>query len=229
LDRPERHFEKEEERLKETLLRLGATVEGAIVDALRALMDGDPDLARKVLEHDVDIDQLELECDRICTDIIALYQPAARDLRFVIAVLKIAPELERIGDLATNIAERAIELSKEPQLRPLIDIPRMAALAREMLKESLDALVRLDADAARAVIAKDDGVDALMEQFFRVLLSYMLEDPHTITRALRLMMVAKYFERIGDGATNVCEMIVYLVEGRVIRHGGLHPADGGTE
>jgi len=229
LDRPERHFEKEEERLKETLLRLGATVEGAIVDALRALVDGDPDLARRVLEHDVDIDQLELECDRICTDIIALYQPAARDLRFVIAVLKIAPELERIGDLATNIAERAIELSKEPQLRPLIDIPRMAALAREMLKESLDALVRLDADAARAVIAKDDGVDALMEQFFRVLLSYMLEDPHTITRALRLMMVAKYFERIGDGATNVCEMIVYLVEGRVIRHGGLHPADGGTE
>ena len=229
MDRPERHFEKEEERLKETLLRLGATVEGAIVDALRALMDGDPDLARKVLEHDVDIDQLELECDRICTDIIALYQPAARDLRFVIAVLKIAPELERIGDLATNIAERAIELSKEPQLRPIIDIPRMAALAREMLKESLDALVRLDADAARAVIAKDDGVDALMEQFFRVLLSYMLEDPHTITRALRLMMVAKYFERIGDGATNVCEMIVYLVEGRVIRHGGLHPADGGTE
>ena len=199
-------------------------MEAAIVDALKALTERDPDLARQVLERDEEIDQLELEIDRICTDIIALYQPAARDLRFIIAALKISPELERIGDLAGNISERAIELCEEPQLKPFIDIPRMATIAREMVKESLDALVRLDADAARDVIKRDDGVDALMEQLFRELMSYMLEDPRTISRALRLMMVAKYIERIGDGATNICEMIVYLVEARVIRHGGLHPA-----
>ena len=222
MERPERHFDKEEERLKETILRMGSAVEAAIVDALRALTERDPDVAREVLDRDEEIDQLELEIDRICTDIIALYQPAARDLRFVIAALKISPELERIGDLAGNISERAIELVEEPQLKPFIDIPRMATIAREMVKESLDALVRLDADAAREVIKRDDGVDELMEQLFRELMSYMLEDPRTISRALRLMMVAKYIERIGDGATNICEMIVYLVEARVIRHGGLH-------
>ena len=227
MDRAERHFEKEEERLKETILRLGAAVEGSITDALQALTERDPEVARKVLDRDEEIDQLELECDRICTDIIALYQPAARDLRFVIAALKIAPELERIGDLAGNISERAIELCEEPQLKPLIDIPRMAAIAKQMVKESLDALVRLDADAARRVIENDDGVDALMDQLFRELLSYMIEDPRTITRALRLMMVAKYLERIGDGATNICEMVVYLVEGRVIRHGGFQTTPNG--
>ena len=169
MDRQERHFEKEEERLKETILRLGSAVEAAIADAIRALTDRDPDVARKVLARDEEIDQLELEIDQICTDIIALYQPAARDLRFVIAALKIAPELERIGDLAGNISERAVELCEEPQLKPFIDIPRMAQIAREMVKESLDALVRRDADAARAAIARDDGVDALMEQLFREL------------------------------------------------------------
>ena len=136
-------------------------------------------------------------------------------------------DLERIGDLAVNVAERAILLNTEPQLKPFIDIPRMTAITSEMLKESLDAFIRRDADAARAVIGKDDEVDALMEQLFRELLSYMIEDPRTISRALRLMMVAKYLERIGDGATNICEMVVYLAEGRVIRHGGLHPVDGG--
>jgi len=223
VERPERHFEKEEERLKETILRLGSAVEAAIVDAIRALTDRDPEMAREVIVRDEEIDQLELEIDQLCTDIIALYQPAARDLRFVIAALKIAPELERIGDLAGNISERAIELCEEPQLKPFIDIPRMAQIAREMVKESLDALVRLDANAARAAIARDDGVDALMEQLFRELMSYMIEDPRTISRALRLMMVAKYIERIGDGATNICEMVVYLVEAKVIRHGGFHP------
>ena len=222
MERLERHFEKEEERLKETILRLGSAVEAAIVDAIRALTCRDPDIAREVIARDEEIDQLELEIDQLCTDIIALYQPAARDLRFIVAALKIAPELERIGDLAGNISERAVELCEEPQLKPFIDIPRMAQIAREMVKESLDALVRLDADAARAAIARDDGVDALMEQLFRELMSYMIEDPRTISRALRLMMVAKYIERIGDGATNICEMVVYLVEAKVIRHGGLH-------
>jgi phosphate transport system protein len=223
MEKLERHFERELERLSETILRLGAHVERAHEEALSALEQQDVELAREVLRRDEEADQLELEIDQICADLIALRQPLARDLRFIVTALKIAPELERIGDLAGNISERAIELASEPPLKPLVDIPRMSELAREMLRVSLDAFVRRDAAAARAVIRRDDQVDLLMEQLFRELLSYMLEDPRTIGRALRLMMVAKYIERVGDGATNICEMVVYLVEGRVIRHGGIHP------
>ena len=221
MERPERHFEKEEERLKETILRLGSAVEAAIVDAIRALVERDPDIAREVLARDEEIDQLELEIDRICTDIIALYQPAARDLRFIIAALKIAPELERIGDLAGNISERAIELCEEPQLKPFIDIPLMARRAQEMVRGALDAFVQRDAAAARAVIQMDDELDDRMEQVFRELLSFMVEDTKTTTRCLRLMFVAKYFERMGDQATNIGEQIVFMAEGRVIKHPSL--------
>ncbi|HKQ63003.1 MAG TPA: phosphate signaling complex protein PhoU [Candidatus Polarisedimenticolaceae bacterium] len=224
MDKLERHFERELDRLTETTLRLGATVEQAIRQAIAALTTRDADLARQVIADDEATDQLELEIDQIAADLIALHQPAARDLRFIIGALKISPELERLGDLAGNIAERSVELCQEVQLKPLIDIPRMAELALAMVHDSLDAFVRRDAAAAIAVIRRDDQVDALMEQVFRELLSYMLEDPRTISRALRLMMVAKYVERIGDGATNICEMVVYMVEGRVIRHGGMHPS-----
>lgn len=223
MEKLERHFEKELERLTETILRLGSLAERAIGTSLQALTDRNATLAGLVINQDEEIDQVELEVDRICTDLLALRQPIARDLRFIITALKIAPELERIGDLASNIAERATELAEEPLLKPLIDIPRMAALTQAMVKDSLDAFVRRDAQAANEIIARDDQVDALMEQLFRELLSYMIEDPRTISRALRLMMVAKYLERIGDGATNICEMVVYLAEGRVIRHGGIHP------
>jgi phosphate transport system protein len=228
MEKLERHFEKELDRLKEILLRLGSQAERAIEESLRALAGRDADLAREVIARDEQLDQLELEVDQICTDLLALRQPIARDLRFIIMALKIAPELERIGDLATNIAERAIELSAEPQIRPFLDIPRMGAISSGMVRDSLDALTRRDARAARAVIARDDEVDALMEQLFRVVLSYMMEDPRAVGRGLRSLMVAKYIERIGDGATNVCEEIVYLVEGRVIRHGGMHPIEDAT-
>ena len=222
MEKIERHFEKELERLTETILHLGGAAERAIGSALRALADRNPALAASIVSEDEEMDQLELEVDQICTDLLALRQPIARDLRFIITALKIAPELERIGDLASNIAERAIELSDEPMLKPLIDIPRMATITQSMVRDSLDAFVRRDSRSAAQVIARDDEVDALMEQLFRELLSYMIEDPKTISRALRLMMVAKYLERIGDGATNICEMVVYLVDGRVIRHGGIH-------
>jgi phosphate transport system protein len=227
MEKIERHFEKDLARLTETLLRLGGAVEYSISEALEALTDRDPERARRVLDHDEEIDQLELETDQLCTDLLALHQPIASDLRFIVTALKIAPELERVGDLAGNISERAIELAGEPLLKPLIDIPRMGGIAREMIRASLDAFVARDAAAARAVIARDDELDRLMEQIFRELLSFMIEDPRTITRALRLQIVAKYIERIGDGATNLCEMIVYLAEGRVIRHGGMHAAPGG--
>ena len=227
MDTTERHLDRELERLAESLLRLGSGVEQAIADALRALTTRDADLARRVIRQDETIDQLELEVDQLCYDIIALNQPAARDLRFIVTVLKITPELERMGDLAGSICERAIELADEPLLKPLIDIPRMGEIAREMVRGCLDAFVRRDAIAAREIIRRDDELDRLMEQIFRELMSFMMEDPRTITRALRLQIVAKYLERIGDGATNVCEMIVFLAEGRMIRHGGIHAVEEG--
>ncbi|MEO8341622.1 MAG: phosphate signaling complex protein PhoU, partial [Nitrospirota bacterium] len=150
--------------------------------------------------------------------LLALHQPAARDLRLVTTAMKIATELERISDLAENISERAIELNEEPQLKPYIDIPMMGKLARTMVKESIDAFVKEDALLARKVLADDDYVDDLMEQLFRELLSFMLEDTRTISRAIRLSFIAKYLERIADHATNIAELVVYLVEGKIIRH-----------
>ncbi|MGH9868304.1 MAG: phosphate signaling complex protein PhoU [Candidatus Polarisedimenticolia bacterium] len=223
MDKLERHFEKDLESLTAEILRLGSQCQEAIEGALAALIERDPDRARKVIDGDEVLDQQELRIDQMCTDLLALRQPMASDLRFLTTALKITPELERIGDLAVNISERSIELSQEPTLKPLIDIPRMASLAVQMLQGSLEAFVRRDAAAARAIIRKDDEVDRLMEQVFRELLSYMIEDPRSITRAIRLTFVAKYLERIADGCTNICEMVVYMAEGRIIRHGGLHP------
>jgi phosphate transport system protein len=223
MDRIERHFERDLESLTEQVLRLGSLCEEAIGGALTALTQRDSDAAQRVIEGDEILDQQELVIDQLCTDMLALRQPMATDLRFITAALKITPELERMGDLAVNISERAIELNQEPLLKPLIDIPRMARIAVDMLRGSLETFVLRDAAAARAIIEKDDEVDRLMEQIFRELLSYMIEDPRTITRAIRLTFVAKYLERIADGCTNICEMVVYMVEGRVIRHGGPHP------
>jgi len=224
MERIERHFEREIERLGSELLRMGGLVERAIDRSVQALVDRDSTLARQVIADDEAVDRLENEIDLLCTDLLALRQPIARDLRTITTALKITPDLERAADHAVNIAERAVELNAEPPLKPLIDIPRLAGLARDMVHDALDAFVRRDAAAARAIIARDRAVDRLLEQIFRELLSYMLEDPHSITRAMRLIFIAKYFERIGDQATNVCEMVVYMVEGRVVKHGGLASA-----
>ncbi|HET6372594.1 MAG TPA: phosphate signaling complex protein PhoU, partial [Candidatus Polarisedimenticolia bacterium] len=182
----ERHFERDLETLTEEILRLGGLAQEAISSSLIALTQRDSDLARLVIVGDEAIDQQELLIDQICMDLLALHQPMASDLRFIMTALKITPDLERMGDLAVNISERAIELNDEPLLKPLIDIPRMATIAGEMLRGSLEAFVRRDADAARAIIRRDDEMDRLMEQVFRELLSYMLEDARTITRAIRL-------------------------------------------
>lgn len=223
MDKLERHFEKDLQSLTAEILRLGGMCESAIADAMIALTQRDPEAAKRVISGDEVLDQQELLIDQLCTDMLALRQPMATDLRFITAALKINPELERMGDLAVNIAERSVELSEEPLLKPLIDIPRMGKLAVEMLRGSLEAFVRHDATAARAIIKKDDEVDQIMEQVFRELLSFMIEDPRTISRAIRLTFIAKYLERIADGSTNICEMVVYMVEGEVIRHGGFHP------
>ncbi len=218
MERPTRHLQEVLDTLAGTLLRLGGLVEQAIGRSVTALVERDSDLARRVVRDDAEIDRLEIEIDRLCMEALALHQPLARDLRFITTGMKITTDLERIGDIAVNVGERAIELNEEPELKPLVDVPRMARRAQEMVRGALDAFVRRDAAAARAVIAMDDDLDARMERTFRELLSLMIGRPEAITRALRLTFVAKYFERIGDQATNVCEQVVYMCEGQIIKH-----------
>jgi phosphate transport system protein len=213
-----RHFDRDIEQVKELVLRMGAMVEDAIALSIRALLERDTVLAEKVIASDGAVDRMELEVDSHTIELLATMQPAAVDLRFVATAMKITPELERIADLAQDVCERAIELNREPPLKPLMDIPRLAHMAQVMVRQSLDAFVRGDATLARQVIARDKEVDALTEQSFRELLTYMLEDPRNISRAIRLTFVNKYFERMADSATNICEMVVYLVEGKVIKH-----------
>lgn len=211
-----RHFDREIETLKDLLLRMGAMVEEQINRSIRALLERDTELAQQVIDDDTKVDQMELEIDQHTIELIAMMQPAAVDLRFVAAAMKITPELERIADLAVDVCERAIELNREPPLKPLV--PKLAQEAQNMVRLALDAFVKRDAVLAREVIVRDDEVDTLTEQSFRELLTYMLEDSRNISRAIRLTFIGKYFERMADGATNICEMVVYLVEGKVIKH-----------
>lgn len=213
-----RHFDDELQSLKEQILRMGGLAEEQVQGALRALVERDSDLARQVIENDRQVNTLDVAVDEDCLRLLALQQPTARDLRFITTAMKISTELERISDLSENICERAIELNEEPQLKPYIDIPRMANWALKMVKDALDAFVNHDAELARKVCRDDDFVDDLTHQLFRELLSFMLENPQTITRAIRITFIAKYLERIADHATNVAELVVYLVEGKIIRH-----------
>lgn len=216
----QRHFDIEIEQLNELLLRMGAMVEDAIAQSIRALLERDMAAAEKVIAGDDAIDRMELEIDHHTIELIAAMQPTATDLRYFASVMKITPQLERMADLAQDVCERAIELNREPQLKPMIDLPRLAGIAQDMVRQSLDAFVRRDTALAREVIRRDDEVDDLTEKCFRDLLDYMIEDPRNIARAIRLTFVGKYFERVADGATNICEMVVYLAEGKVIKHGG---------
>ena len=214
----QRFFDTELEDLKTQLLLMGALVESQLQDAVEALTKRNSDLAIRIVELDLSVDKLDVEIEEACLRLLALHHPAAGDLRFITTTMKISMELERMSDLAVNIAERAIELNQEPQLKPYIDIPRMAEWARQMVRECLDAFVNRDAELARKVCRNDDFIDDLTEQLFRELLSFMLEDPRTITRSTRLTFVSKYYERIADHATNIGELVVYMVEGKIIRH-----------
>ncbi len=213
-----RHLDEELAELKTKLVHMASLAEDQIDKALAALVKRDSALAYRVIERDHEVNALDVEIDEDCIRLLALHQPAARDLRLVTTGMKISTELERISDLSENVCERTIELNEEPQLKPYIDIPRMGNLARIMVKESIDAFVKDDSALARKVLAHDDLVDELMEQIFRELLSFMIEDPHTISRAIRLSFIAKYIERVADHATNIAELVVYLVEGKIIRH-----------
>jgi len=217
-----RHFDRDIDEIKDMLLRMGAMVEDSIAQSIRALIERDTALAERVIAGDDAIDRMEVSIDQKTIELIAKMQPAATDLRFVATIMKITPELERIADLAQDVCERAIELNREPQLKPLVDIPTLAEAAQTMVGQALDAFVRGDASLARQVIHKDDHVDQLTEQSFRELLTYMLEDARNISRAIRMTFIGKYFERMADGATNICEMVVYMVEGEVIKHQHSH-------
>ncbi len=214
----ERHLDAELNDLKNKILLMGGSVESQLQDVLQALTDRDSDLAIRVVENDLRINRLDLEIDEACLRLLALYHPRAGDLRYITTAMKISLELERMSDMAENIAERVIELNDEPQLKPYIDIPRMAEWTTQMVKECLDAFVNSDVELARKVCLDDSYVDDLTEQLFRELVSFMLEDPNTITRAIRLTFIGKYYERIADHATNIAELVVYMVEGKIIRH-----------
>ena len=214
----QRHFHEELEALKQTLLAMGGLVEDQIRRAMRALLERDDVIAQEVIDRDRQVNTYDIEVDEQCVNLLALHQPAAGDLRFITTAMKIVTDLERIGDQAVNIAQRALELNREPQLKPYIDLPRMADKAQRMVKESLDAFVARDTALARQVCGEDAEVDALKEQIFRELLTFMMEDPRTISRAIRVILISRFMERVADHATNIAEMVIYLVEGKMVRH-----------
>jgi len=213
------HFEQELAALKEKLLTMASKATNAVNKAIKAVVDRDDDLARAVREEDSALDQLEMEIDDIAIGLLAK-APLATDLRLITVAMKISHDLERVGDEATTIARRSLELSQEPQLKPYIDIPRMAKMALEMLNDALDAFVNRNPEKARAVVPRDKEVDALNRQLYRELSSFMVERPTTISRCLNLMVISKSLERIADHATNVAEEVVYLYEAKDIRHTG---------
>lgn len=211
-------FEAEIIELRERLLKLGGLVEQAITSSVRALAERDTALAERVIEEDRRINRLELEIDDLCIRMLALRQPAASDLRFVTLALKVVTDMERIGDLAVNVAHRAKELNAEEALRPYVDIPHLAEAAVGMLRMVLDAFVASDAAKARVVLARDNEVDDRYVAIESEVLELMTQDPKTISRALSSLFVAKHLERIADHATNVAEMVIFYVEGKDVRH-----------
>lgn len=211
-------YERELREVKEKLIYLGALTEKSIERSIQSLLGRDSDLARAVIAEDDQIDLLDVEIEETCIRLLALRQPAARDLRFITTAIKINGHLERMGDMAANIAEKAIILNELPQLKPYIDIPRMAEIARGMIRDSLNALVHEDIDVANKVRLEDDKIDQLNDQIFRELLTFMMEDPRTIHPALLIMQISKSLERISDHAKGIADMIIYMVTGRSVRH-----------
>ena len=213
-----RHFAVELEELNQALLGMGALVESSIHCSVQALVNRDERMARRVIEDEVRINQMELDIDARVTRLLALNQPVAGDLRLLIIALKINTDLERMGDLAVNIAERAISLAKVPLVKPLIDTPRMASLVEDMLHLSLDAFVKRDASLAAQVLPADDEVDSIRDNIYSELLEVMQNNPTVVPSAIHLMFVARNLERIADHTTNIAEDVIFLVRGIDIRH-----------
>ena len=214
----ERIFDKELTALKERLLYMGSMAQGMIRVAIKGLVERDESILEEVFKNEEEVNHLQIEIDDMAMKLLALRQPMAIDLRFIAASIKINSELERIADQAVNVCQNTQVLLKYPLLKPLIDIPRMAEIAQKMLNDSLEAFVNRDPDEAQVTLAEDDKLDSLKDQLFRELLTYMISDPSTIQRALCLILISRNLERIGDHATNICEDVIYMVQGRDIRH-----------
>jgi phosphate transport system protein len=215
-----KHYSEQLAGLRELVLRMGGLVEQMTRRVVQSLVERNVGLLAEVRAMETQVNQLHIDIDEACIELIALRQPAAADLRFIAAAMKINADMERIGDQAINMVERAEVLLTVPPLKPLIDIPRMADIAQEMLKASLDAFVTGDDALAYATILKDDEVDQLKDQVFRELLTFMMSDPTTIPRAMELILVSRHLERIGDHATNICEDVIFMVKGKDVRHQG---------
>ncbi len=213
-----RHFEHDLEDLKQRLLWMAGLAEKSVHEAVQALFEKNETLAQKVLEEETAINEMQIEIDDRVLRLLALQQPMAVDLRFILSVSRINNDLERIGDQAVNIAQSALRILRHPQVKPYVDLPRMSALAEGMVRDSLNALVQHDAELARSVLVRDDEVDRLRDQIFRELLTYMMENSAVIFPAFELILVAKNLERIGDHATNIAEDVIYMIAGRDVRH-----------
>jgi phosphate transport system protein len=213
-------FDQELGELKDTILKMGVLVQSLIYKSVEALKNRDRNLAKEVIKKDVEVDKLELEIDEKCINMIALRQPKAGDLRFITTGMRIATDLERIGDLAEDVSERAIEISDQSLLKPLIDIPKMAKLAQEAVATALDAFINSDSEKAKAIWDKEKAVDKLRDMVHDELEEIMTKDSKTVTRALPLLLVSRHLERICDHATNIAEDVVYMVEAKVVKHGG---------
>lgn len=211
------HFDQSLETLKQQLIAMMSKAARAVERAMKALVERDDDLARQVIAEDAELDELEVAIDELGVNLLSK-APLASDLRLITVAMKFSQNLERVGDEATTIARRAIELGREPQLKPYVDLPRMARLALDMLHEALDAFIRRDTARARQIVLRDKEVDALNKQLHRELASFMIEKPATITRCLNLMVISKALERIADHASNLAEEVIYLYEGRDVRH-----------
>jgi phosphate transport system protein len=218
MERAVRHFQEELEGLQARLLEMGGLAEERVRAAVNGLVARDTTLIDKVMRGDEPVNELHIEIDNRCFTLLALYQPMATDLRSIVAAVKINTDLERVGDLAVNIAEAARRYTMHPPVKKLIDIPRMAEIAQAMLRDALDSYVRRDTALAQSVLNQDDELDALKTQVFRELLTYMLQDPATIEPSLDLILISRHLERIGDHATNVAEDVIFMVSAKDVRH-----------
>jgi phosphate transport system protein len=226
MERVFRHFQEDLDALKERLLAMGGLAEERVREAVHGVKDRDNDALDGVLSGDEPINEFHMEVDDRCFKLLALHQPMAADLRVIVAAVKINTDLERVGDLAVNIAEAGKRYLQHAPVKPLIDIPRMGELAQKMLRDALDAFVRRDMALAEKVLAEDDTLDALKTQIFRELLTYMLQSPETIEPALDLILISRHLERIGDHATNVAEDVIFILSAKDVRHHGSDQSRG---
>ena len=216
----DRHYEDELKHLKEQILKMGGTVEMMLARSMKTLMERNSELAREGMVQEREANAQEWGIDDRCFEMLALHQPAASDLRFIVIGLRVSKDLERIGDLAVNISQLAMDLNKEPQLKPYVDLPLMGAKSQQMVKDALDAFVRRDADQAQHVCEIDDEVDRYKHVLFKELVELMERDPQAVARGTRLILISRHLERIADHATNIAEEVIFMVQGKDIRHGG---------